>query len=222
MVELPKNDEELRKVCEEKLYTGAICDMLDDLGYTHQYLGHDIMPLRGDDVLCGRAYTTIIDDVYEAADPPLGLFNEALDNCPKGAVYVVAGGARRCSYFGGIMTATIKSRGGIGAIIDGYMRDTREVLSQDFPVWCMGHDAQGSGARNEVVAYNVPVEINNIRVDPGELLFADIDGAVAIPKEIEKELLERVLDKVGKEGETRKAIENGMSASDAVKIYGNF
>jgi 4-hydroxy-4-methyl-2-oxoglutarate aldolase len=216
------DDAELERVCEEKLYTGAICDMLDEMGYRHQYLGSELMPLREGDVLCGRAYTTILDDIYEPVDPPMGKFNEALDHCPEGAVYVVAGGARRCGYFGGIMTATIKARGGKGAIVEGYMRDTREVLEQDFKVWSMGKNAQGSGARNEVVAYDVPVEINGVRIEPGELLFADVDGAVAIPPQIEQELIGRVLEKVDAERETRAAIIGGMSATEAVKRFGNF
>lgn len=217
-----KDDKELFAICKKKLYTGALCDMLDKLGYRHQFLGVRCMPLRPNDVVCGRAYTTVLDDIYEPKNPPLGLFTEALDNCPEDAVYVVCGGARRCAYFGGIMTATIKHRGAVGAIIDGYVRDTREILEQDFPVWSWGHSPEGSGARNEVVAYGVPVEVNGVRIEYGELIFADIDGAVAIPSVIEEELIAKVLAKVRSERQARENIIQGMSATEATRIYGNF
>jgi regulator of RNase E activity RraA len=217
-----KSDRELFGICRQELYTGAICDMLDEMGFRHQFLGVQCMPLRQSDIVCGRAYTTVLDDAYDPKDPPLGQFTEALDGCPEDSVYVVTGGARRCAYFGGIMTATIKHRGAVGAIVDGYIRDTREILEQDFPVWSWGHSPEGSGARNEVVAYDVPVEVNRVRIERRELIFADIDGAVAIPLQVEKELITRVLAKVRSEKATRESIMGGMSATEATKLYGNF
>lgn len=51
------------------------------------------------------------------------------------------------------MTATIRQNGGVGAIVDGFMRDTKQVLEQDFQVYSMGRDAQGSIYRNQVIRY---------------------------------------------------------------------
>jgi regulator of RNase E activity RraA len=120
------------------------------------------------------------------------------------------------------MTATIKRRGAVGAVIDGYIRDTRQVLEQDFPVFCMGRDAQGSLYRNQVIRYGVPVEIGNILIRPGDLIFGDIDGVVVIPKEIEEKAITVTLEKVRGEKDTREAIERGMSAVEAEKKYGSF
>jgi 4-hydroxy-4-methyl-2-oxoglutarate aldolase len=66
------------------------------------------------------------------------------------------------------MTATILQKGAVGAVIDGYMRDTRQVLEQNFPVFCMGRDAQGSLYRNQVIRYGCSVEIGNIKINPGD------------------------------------------------------
>ena len=176
-----KNDKELFKIIKEELYTGVICDMMDTLGYSHIYLPNVIQSIRLTDVMVGRAFPTIICDVYGEQEKPLGLLTEAIDNISEDEVYIVTGGDRRCSYFGEIMTATIKRRGAVGAVIDGYIRDTRQVLEQDFPVFCMGRDAQGSLYRNQVIRYGVPVEIGNILIRPGDLIFGDIDGVVVIP-----------------------------------------
>jgi len=217
-----KNDQELFAIMKKELYSPVICDVLDTIGYQHQYLPNRIQALRPTDVMVGRAYPTIICDVYGEQEQPLGLLTDAVDHIEPGEVYIVTGGDRRCSYFGEIMTATVKKRGAVGAVIDGYMRDTRLVLEQDFPVFSMGRDAQGSGYRNQVLRYRCPVEIGNIHIDPGDLIFGDIDGVVVIPQAIENEAITAILAKVRGERETREAIESGMSAVEAVKQFGVF
>jgi regulator of RNase E activity RraA len=217
-----KNDSELFDIMKKEIYTGVLCDMLDTLGCSHQFLPREIQALRPTDVRAGRAYPTIICDVYGEQKTPLGKLPEAIDHIKEGEIYIVAGGDRRCSYFGEIMTATIRAHGGVGAVIDGYMRDTRQVLEQNFPVFCRGRDAQGSLYRNQVIEYGVPVEIGNIKINPGDLIFADIDGVVVIPKDIEEEAVAITLQKVRGERDIRKAVENGMSAVDAVTKFGTF
>ena len=217
-----KNDKELFAVMKQELYTGVICDMMDTLGYSHIYLPRDIQSIRLTDVMVGRAYPTLICDVYGEQDKPLGLLTEAIDHIQEDEIYIVTGGDRRCSYFGEIMTATVKRRGAVGAVIDGYIRDTRQILEQDFPVFCMGRDAQGSIYRNQVIRYGCPVEIGNILIKPGDLVFGDIDGVVVFPREIEEEAITVILAKVRGEKNTREAIEKGMSAVEAEKTYGTF
>ncbi len=217
-----KNDKELFSILKKEAYTGVICDMLDTLGYSHQYLPNSIQALRPNDIMIGRAFTTVIADVYGEQEEPLGKLAEAIDAIKEDQVYIVTGGDKRCSYFGEMMTATIKKNGGVGAVIDGYMRDTRQVLEQNFPVFSMGRDAQGSIYRNQVIQYDVPVEINGIKITPGDLIFGDIDGVVVIPKEIEEKAIKTILARVRGEKDTRDAIESGMSAVDAVEKYGVF
>jgi len=217
-----KNDKELFAILKKELYTGVFCDMLDTIGYSHQFLPHEIQSIRSTDIMVGRAYPTVICDVYGEQKKPLGLLAEAVDHIGEDEVYIVTGGDRRCSYFGEIMTATIRAHKGAGAVIDGYIRDTRQVLEQNFPVFCMGRDAQGSVYRNLVIAYKVPVEIGNIKINPGDLIFGDIDGVIVIPKEIEEKAIMITLERVRGEKDTREAVENGMSAVDAVDKYGVF
>jgi regulator of RNase E activity RraA len=207
---------------KKEVYTGVLCDMLDTLGYSHQFLPHEIQALRPTDIMVGRAFPTIICDVYGEQKTPLGKLAEAVDHIKEDEIYIVTGGDRRCSYFGEIMTATIRSNGAVGAVIDGYMRDTRQVLEQNFPVFSRGRDAQGSLYRNQVIEYGIPVEIGNIMINPGDLIFGDIDGVVVIPKEIEEALVTITLAKVRGERDIRHAVEHGMSAVDAVAKYGTF
>lgn len=216
------NDKELFAMMKKEVYTGVLCDMLDTIGYSHQYLPHEIQSLRPMDVMVGRAFPTIICDVYGEQEKPLGLLPEAVDHIGEDQIYIVTGGDRRCSYFGEIMTATIIRNGGVGAVIDGYIRDTRQVLEQNFPVFSMGRSAQGSLYRNLVIRYGCSVEIGNIKINPGDLIFGDIDGVVVIPKEIEEKTVSITLAKVRGEKDTRAAIEKGMSAVDAIENFGVF
>ena len=217
-----KNDKELFEIMKKELYTGVLCDMLDTIGYSHQYLPHEIQSLRLTDVMAGRAFPTIICDVYGEQEQPLGLLAEAVDHISEDEVYIVTGGNRRASYFGEIMTATVRRKGATGAVIDGYIRDTRQILEQNFPVFSMGRDAQGSIYRNQVIRYGCMVEIGNIKINPGDLIFGDIDGVVVIPKEIEEKAISITLAKVRGEKDTRAAIEKGMSAVKAVETFGTF
>lgn len=216
------NDKELFEIMKKEVYTGVLCDMLDTIGYSHQFLPHEIQALRPTDVMVGRAYPTVICDVYGEQENPLGLLAEAVDNIAEDEIYIVTGGDRRCSYFGEIMTATIKRKGAVGAVIDGYMRDTRQVLEQNFPVFSMGRDAQGSVYRNQVIRYRCMVEIGGIKINPGDLIFGDIDGVVVIPREIEEQAVSITLAKVRGERDTRAAVEKGMSAVEAIATYGIF
>lgn len=217
-----KNDKELFQIMKEELYSGVLLDMIDTLGHYNQYLPREIQSMRPGDVIVGRAYPTVICDVYGPQEKPLGELTSAVDNIKEDEIYIVTGGNYRCCYFGEIMTATIKSKGAVGAIIDGYHRDTNFVLEQDFPVFSRGRDARGSGHRNLVIRYRVPVDIGGVWIEPGDLIFADIDGVVVIPKKIEEEAVTISLDKVRSEKDIRIAIEGGMSAVDAYDKFGTF
>lgn len=217
-----KDDKELFEIMKKDFCTGTICDVMDTLGYSHIYLPNKIQSIRPDNVMAGRAFPTIICDVYGEQEKPLGLLAEAIDHISEDEIYIVTGGDRRASYFGEIMTATIRKKGAAGAVIDGYIRDTKQVMEQNIPVFCMGKDAQGSVYRNLVIRYGCSVEIGNIHIDPGDLMFGDIDGVVVIPKKIEEKAVTTILAKVRSERDTRAAIEKGMSAEDAVKTFGAF
>jgi len=148
------------------------------------------------------------------------LLTEALDQLQPGEIYLASGGEMRCAYWGEILTATAKKRGAVGAIINGFHRDTPKVLEQNWPVFSRGRFAQDSGVRTQVVDYRCQIEIGQVTVQPGELIFADLDGVVVVPKKVEAEVIERALGKARGEKLVRKEIEGGMSSTAAFKKYG--
>ena len=113
-----------------------------------------------------------------------------------------------------------KPRGAVGAVLNGWHRDTPQVLAQNWPVFSCGCYAQDSSVRTQVVQFRCTIEIGQVTIHDGDIIFGDIDGVLVIPKEIAEEVIELALEKAAGEKLVRKAIEGGMSATDAFAKFG--
>ena len=125
-----------------------------------------------------------------------------------------------CAAWGEIMTATARTRGGTGAVIDGFHRDTPRVLEQGWPVFSRGSFAQDAGVRSSVIDFRCAVEIGGVLVEPGDLIFGDIDGVAVIPRAIEDKVIELALEKVAAEKIVRREIEDGATSTSVFDRYG--
>ena len=215
------NDEaELFRLMKEKLYTPVVGDILDDMGYTHQFLPQAIRPLREEYKLAGKVMPVLMIDVFGKQAEPFGRLCECLDQIEKDEIYVATGGTRRCAYWGELLTATAKARGGAGAVLDGYHRDTPQVLEQNFPVFSMGCYAQDSSVRTKVVDFRCEIEIGQVTLHDGDYIFGDVDGVLVIPKAVAVEVVAQALEKADKEKGLRKAVESGMPVTEAFRTFG--
>ena len=215
-----ENDKELFNLIKTKLYTPVVGDILDKYGKIHQFLPPQIQPMQDSDIIVGRAMPVIITDVFGEQRKPFGLLTESLDQLEQGEVYIASGGAMRCAYWGEILTVTSKKRGAVGAIVNGYHRDTPMILKQSWPVFSRGRFAQDSSIRTIVSNYRCPLEIEGVWIKPGDLVFADMDGILIIPKEYEEKVVQEALEKAGTEKTVLQKIENGMSSTEAFRKYG--
>lgn len=213
-------DEELFGLMTSRLHTPVVGDILDRLGFCHQFLPQSICPMRADMRLAGRAMPALMIDVHGPQKQPFGRLTEALDQLMPGEIYLASGGAMRCAYWGEILTATAVARGAKGAVINGFHRDTPRVLEQGWPVFSRGCFAQDSAVRTQVIDYRCPIEVGQVRVEPGDLIFGDIDGVVAVPRRVEGEVISGALEKARGENLVRKEIEAGMSSTEAFRKYG--
>lgn len=204
----------------EQLGTPVIGDVCDQLGRYHQCLPPHIRAMDPGMKIVGRAMPVLMADTFGAPEKPFGLLTEALDQLLPGEVYISGGGLKRSAYWGELLTATAKARGAAGAVIDGWHRDSRQVLAQEWPVFSEGSHAQDSGVRSLVAAYRVPVEIGGVRITPGDLIVGDIDGVVVIPQDIEADVIRLALEKATAENVVLNAIRAGMSSTEAWATYG--
>jgi regulator of RNase E activity RraA len=224
-----KNDEELFNLARQELFTCVVGDVLDKLERYHQFLPPQIQPLRSDMVVIGRAMPVLSVDVFVeklagTANPlmakPFGLMLEALDDLKPGEVYLNTGSSPRNALWGELMSTRAMKLGAAGAVLDGYTRDTTGILQLNFPTFSWGRYGQDSAPRYKVVDFRLPVEIGQVRVQPGDIIFGDIDGVVLVPRELEDEVFRRALEKARGEKKVRTAIEDGMSACEAFAKYG--
>jgi 4-hydroxy-4-methyl-2-oxoglutarate aldolase len=217
---MPSTDDALFAAIRETLYTPVVGDILDAAGFWHQFLPAAVRPLRENMQLVGRAMPVLIADCWGPQSEAFGRMTEALDQLQPGEIYLATGGSRNCAAWGEILTATARMRGGAGAVLDGYHRDTPRVLEQDWPVFSRGSFAQDAGVRSRVIDFRCPVEIEGVRITPGDLVFGDIDGVVVVPQAVEREAIEKALEKARGEKVVRKAIEGGMSSTEAFRKFG--
>lgn len=215
-----KDQDEMFSLMREKLYTPVVGDILDQMGLVHQFLPQDIRPLRDDMKLAGKAMTVLMTDVYGKQEKPFGYLTEALDQLEKNEIYIAAGGTRRCAYWGELLTATARTRGAAGAVLDGWHRDTPQVLTQNWPVFSAGCYAQDSSVRTQVTQFRCPIEIGGVNILPGDIIFGDVDGVLIIPQGVVEETVSLALEKASGEKLVRKAIEGGMSATEAFAKFG--
>ena len=213
-------DSESFALFQAELSTPVVGDILDQLGLYHRFLPQPIQPMLPDMKLVGRAMPVLMIDVFGPQAQPFGKLTQALDQLEPREIYVASGGAMRCAYWGEILTATARTRGAAGAVIDGYHRDTPQILEQGWPVFSRGRFAQDSGARSKVADYRCPIEIDAVWINPGDLIFGDLDGVVIIPRKREAEVIDRALAKARGEKLVRRDIEAGMSSADAFAKYG--
>ncbi|CCN70734.1 RraA family protein [Vibrio nigripulchritudo] len=223
------NDNALFTRIKEELFSAVIGDVMDKMGYTQQFFPPYLTTLRRDMVIAGRAMTVLEADVFEevsseSANPimakPFGLMFEALDSLKPNDIYVCTGSSPDYALWGGLMSTRAIKLGAAGAILDGYIRDSNEILSLDFPVASRGCYAQDQGPRGKVINYNVPLRVGQVQIQPGDIIFGDCDGVLCIPKEIEDDVISKALEKVRGESEVRKALENGMSTVEAFERFG--
>lgn len=214
------SDSELFAVLRDQLFTPVLGDILDRERYWHQFLPQPIKPLNPAHRVIGRALPVQIADVAGPQSKPFGRLTEALDAIQPGEVYLATGGSMHCAAWGEILTATARTRGGTGAVIDGFHRDTPRVLEQNWPVFSRGSFAQDAGVRSSVINYRCTVEIGGVLVEPGDLIFGDIDGVLVIPQAIEKKIVQMALEKVAGEKIVRREIETGSSSTSVFDRYG--
>ena len=213
----------------KKEMTVRIVTTLDKMGYTHQFLPPRIRPLRDDMFIAGRAMTVleadVLDNLTDAGNNPLlkrsfGLMLEALDDLREDEVYICSGSSPAYALWGELMSARAMQCKAAGAVVNGYSRDTKGILELDFACFSYGPYAQDQAPRGKVIDYRVPIDMEGVRINNGDMIIGDIDGVCVVPREIEEEVFERALEKARGERVVLKKIKEGMKAREAFDKYG--
>ena len=217
------DDEALFASLRDKLFTAVVGDVLDKMGRRRQFLPQAIGPLTPNMKLVGRAMPVLEADVFDEdslGGKPFGLMLEALDDLRPNEVYVATGGSFRYALWGELMSTRARYLCAAGAVLNGFVRDAVGIEALGFPTFCRGVYAQDQGPRGEVIDFRTPIEIEGVRIAPGDLIFGDREGVLVIPSEVEGEAVAQALAKASEESKVAIAIRDGMSALEAFERFG--
>jgi regulator of RNase E activity RraA len=193
-----------------KLDTATLSDALDRHGLAGQC--HRIKPRSTDFRTTGRAWTL---QYGPAADPP-GTVGDYIDEVEAGSVIVLANGGRDdVTVWGDILTEVAHRKGIAGTVIDGINRDVSLALELKYPIYSRDNWMRTGKDRVQVEATQVPVNIGNARVAPGDLIRGDADGVVVIPRNCEDKVLDAAEEIQRAEDAIRASVRAGMSLREA-------
>ncbi|QPC42933.1 RraA family protein [Kaustia mangrovi] len=206
------------------LYSSVISDVLDGLGYRDQAMLPFMRPLDDDHVLFGRARTGLFMNTYAVAEGenPYEVEIALIDDLGTDDIVVLGcgGPTTRIAPWGELLTTAALARGATGCVTDGLVRDVRQVRALDFPVVHGGIGPLDSKGRGKMMARDIPIECGGARVEPGDLIFADVDGVVVIPSDVAEEAVSAARAKIEGEDKTREELRRGLTLGEVYEKYG--
>lgn len=207
--------------------TSIVADVLDELGLPDQGLHSSFTPIPASlNRVAGWAHTI---QGQMTPTPIEGGDREKMEACGSvtpGSVTVWSGGGEGVCFFGELIALGMMERGCAGAIVDGGIRDVKWLEKHGFPVFARYRTPIQSIGRWKVNANQIPVSMpgatrRHVTVNPGDFVFGDEDGAIVIPADLVKEVLEKSEAMAAKEVEIRRQLAAGLSLSEALDSFGH-
>lgn len=165
-------------------YSGDIHDVLDGrgpYGYLKGISQYGV--LKPGQVVCGPVSTVLYEPSTRVGQPQ-DVYHGAIDAVIKGGILLVDSSCAEGSGTGELMSSAAKTRGAAATVVNGTVRDLAEVRKLDYPLFAKGMSPVGVSGRMEATHYQVELNIDGVRVRPGDVLFGDITGCVVIPAEL--------------------------------------
>lgn len=216
------NEIEMFRFMERYFYADALSDILDELGCRNCAVSPSAMihPLFPQAVCAGRARTLLNAPRRTGRDNPYKLALELMDSLKPGDLAVAASvKPLEAGIMGELSATAMRSRGARGCLVDGFTRDARKIIRIKFPVFAKGVSPIDTTNRAAVIDYDVPITFGGRKIYPGQIIFADLDGIIVIPKDAEGEAIRKAIERVRKETRVRKVLREGMKAQDVWTKY---
>ena len=207
-----------------RIYTAAITDVMDEMSLQRQTLPAAIQPLVPDMRAAGYAFTArgrARKSGPRERDATLRQFLAMLGAVPADSVLVLAANDNVAAHFGELSAEWLRSRRVRGAVIDGATRDAASITRIRFPTFVRYRTPQDSVPRWRVSDWGQPLTIGGVRITLGDVIVADLDGVVVVPRRAAHEVLLRCEKLVGTENKVRTAVKRGMLPLAAYEKFGS-
>ena len=206
----------------EATYSGAIFDVLREMGFPNQALPPTLRPLQPEKKLAGPVFTVSGRMAEITEDESLLKWCEFLSQAPAGHVVVCQPNDSTVAHMGELSAETLNFRGIRGYVVDGGCRDTRFILDLGFRVFCRYFTPSDIVGKWSIETLGEPIQIGGHAIHSGDYIMGDIDGLVLIPRAAAEECVERVEQVIQTENRVRKAILSGADPKEAYVTYGRF
>lgn len=204
-------------------YTGVVHDVMRGMGLRDFTFPPELRPLFPERRLAGPCFT-ILGKVDPAADghQTLLAWTGLLSRAKPGHVWVSQPNDRVVAHMGELSAETLKNKGVLGCLIDGYIRDVDFLLEMGFEAWSRGHTPRDIVGYWLPAAFDVDIKIGDVVVAPGDYIVADRDGAIRIPKALIDDIVGKAEIAITTENKVRKAILSGVDPQEAYLKFGKF
>lgn len=192
-----------------------VADVLDRLGYRRQVMSPAMRPRTQAETFVGVAFPVSVLPVDSIDDEPYEREIAAIDAVPEGGVLVMAApGCAEVGIWGELLATRATQRGGVGAVIDGGIRDILGLREMGFAVFSTSVSANDSRGRSNVVSQGEPIECAGVAVALGDVVLADPDGVVVVPAAVASAAAADAAEKDRKEALAREMLQGGASVAD--------
>ena len=207
----------------EKLYTGAVHDVLRAMGHGRCTLPHEIKALDAARKVAGEVYT-VSGHIDQTRDPhdTLVQWTGLLSKAPSGKVIVCQPNTHMVALMGELSAETLHHKGVRGYVVDGGCRDTEFILKIGFPVFCSFNTPADIVGRWVPGRLGEPLTIGNVTISTGDYIIGDRDGVVVIPGKLAADVIAKTEEVVSTESRVRSAILGGMDPQEAYLKFGKF
>lgn len=206
----------------QHLTSSMLSDLLDDHGFPLQVI-KGLSPTNAAVKIIGRANTLKLRKLKSGEDfrgiyRTLNTYNAVVPN----DIIVVENEMPGFAYFGELNASLAVRAGASGVIVAGMTRDSAEVGRLGLPVFARGTTCQDVRKRATFESSGKTISVEGVSVSPGQLVFADSEGVVVIPRQIEGEIFAKIFEAIARERSIMADIVAGVSASDIAQIHGDF
>lgn len=206
----------------EQLYTGAVNDVLREFCLLNQALPGHILPLREYRTVAGFAFT-VKSAPNAMVSGEMEFRTQMLDEMHEDAFVVWdTTNDSKATLWGGVMTATAKSKGVKAACIDGGIRDTHQILEAEFPIFYKYRISNGSLGRCLITHFQITLQIGDVTIKPGDVVLGDIDGVLVVPRDLAWAVLTRAEEIIENEKMIFSWVHEGQSIQEITEKGGYF